>query len=467
MMVMNRVGWTNRGTLADRSGIRGLVLSHLIGLAILLQFVLERAVTFELPYNRLVDIPIRLIIVWLMLDRIGRIGRVKVSGWDWLHLFFISAYGFASVYADLFMSRDTGVLGYISWSIQFIQPYFYFLAVREGLNRRGFRIDIVLRWIIFTVAVCCAVALLQALDVANMRYHIDEFYQQRKAESQMEGPSAPWQARGVAPHANSMAMVILFGIVALVAYVNQRKLGVFEVLAGALFMGTLFATYSRTGIVTIGLMGGAFVMLLVLQQRYRAAFLVMFGLVGLLFAFMTAVFAFNIERYQVFVKGVGVVKKEPSRGLYGVYARQESFNKAIELGSKFPLTGVSPASSLLNRQRVVTSSPYAFDGLVLNVFAYAFVQFGVYGLVYLFGTLGICLGFIRYARTKQVFSASAFFAGVVILATGITENSLFTLAPMIIVNVVMAAALSKVTQRDDLPARSRIFGFAPAKPLGS
>lgn len=457
MMVMNRVGWTNRGALADRSGVRGVVLSHLIGIAILIQFVLERAVTFELPYNRIVDLPIRLIIVWLLLDRIGRIGRVKVNAWDWLHLFFLSAYGFASVYADLFMSRDTGLINYITWSLQVVQPYFYFLAVREGLNRKGFRVDIVLRWIIFTVAVCCAIALLQALDIANMRYHINEFYAQRKAESQMEGPSAPWQARGVAAHANTMAMIILFGMVALVAYVNQRKLGWIELASGALFMGTLFATYSRTGIVTAAIMGGAFVLLLVLQQRYRAAFLVLFGLAGLLFAFVSAVFAFNIERYQVFVKGVGVVKKEPSRGLYGVYARQESFNKAIELGSKYPITGVSPASSLLNRQRIITSSPYAFDGLVLNVFAYTFVQFGMYGLTYLFGILGVCLSFLRYARTKQTFAAPAFFAGVVLFATGMTENTLFALAPMIIVNVVMAAALNKVVATEKSPQRSPIW----------
>ena len=36
-----------------------------------------------------------------------------------------------------------------------------------------------------------------------------------------------------------------------------------------LFIGTLFATYSRTGIVTMAIMGGAFVLVLVLQQKFR------------------------------------------------------------------------------------------------------------------------------------------------------------------------------------------------------
>ncbi len=462
MMVMNRTGWINRGALQDRSGWRGLWLSHLIGIAILIQFTLERAVTAEIPYNRIIDLPIRLILVWLVLDRIGRFGRVKINAWDWFHLTFLSAFGFASIYAELFMSRDTGLLNYITWLLQHGQPFLYYIAVREGFNRKGFRIDLVLRWIVVTVTVCCVIALLQALDIGNMRYHINEFYNQRRTEAMMEGPSAPWQARGVASHANLMAMIILFGMVALVAYVNQKKLGLFELFAGVLFVGTLFATYSRTGIVTMVLMGGAFVVLLGLQQRYRQAFLVMFGLVGLVFAFISAVFAFNIERYQVFVRGAGVVKKEASRGLYGVYARQEAFAKAMELGSKYPITGVSPASSLMNRQRIITSSPYAFDGLVLNVYAFTFVQYGIYGLVYLFGVLGTCFWHLRYARTKQVFAGAAFFAGVVLAATGMTENTLFSLPSMIIVNVVMAAALTKVMEGEKEPARNplAIRGFA-------
>lgn len=446
MMVMNRQGWTNRGSLADKSGVRGLVLSHLIGIAFLFQFIFERAITAEIPYNRIVDLPIRLIAVWLVLDRLGRLGRVKINAWDFFHLFFVSAYGFASIYADLFMSRDSGLINYIQWMIQILQPYLYFVVVREGLNRRGFRMDIVIRWIIATVAICCVIALFQALDIGGARFHIDSFYRQRQAEAKMEGPSMPWQARGVATHANSMAMMILFGMVALVAYANQRKMTVLEWGAGLLFLGTLFATYSRTGIATLAIMGVSFVILLLIQKKYRQAILVMGGMAGLLFAFVSAVYAFDIERYQVFVKGVGVVKKEPSRGIYGVYARQESFAKAIELGSKYPITGVSPASSLLNRQQLITSSPYAFEGLVLNVFAFSFVSYGIYGLIYLAGTLGTCFWFLKYSRTRQVYAGPAFFAGVVLMATGITENTLFALTPMIIVNIVMAAALTKVQQ---------------------
>lgn len=424
--------------------MRGLVLSHLIGIAILFQFIFERAIEFELPYNRIVDLPIRLIAVWLVIDRLGRMGRVKINAWDWLHLFFMSAYGMASIYADLYMARDSGLINYIQWMLQNLQPFLYFVVVREGLNRKGFRMDIVIRWIVTTVSICCVIALLQALDVGGARNHINEFYRQRQAEAQMEGPSAPWQARGVATHANTMAMIILFGMVALVANSIQRRFSWLDGITWILFIGTLFATYSRTGIVTMVLMGGAFVLLLVIQQKYRQASMVTLGLIGLLFAFISAVYAFNIERYQVFVKGVGVVKKEPSRGIYGVYARQETFAKAIDLGSKYPITGVSPASSLLNRQRLITSSPYAFEGLVLNVYAFAFVSYGIIGLIFLGGILGTCLWFLRYARSRQVFAAPAFFTGIVLMATGMTENTLFALLPMIIVNVVMAAALHKL-----------------------
>ena len=72
--------------LPDRSGTRGLILSHLIGFAIAVQFLLDRAVTLEIPYNRFVDIPIRLILVWLVIDRVGRQGKMKLTVWPLLTL---------------------------------------------------------------------------------------------------------------------------------------------------------------------------------------------------------------------------------------------------------------------------------------------------------------------------------------------------------------------------------------------
>lgn len=437
------------GALPDQSGVRGVALSHLIGFAIAIQFLLDRAVSFSLPYNRFVDLPIRLILVWLILDRVGRKGRFKLTGWDVFQLFFVGAHGVASIYADLYMSRDTGLFNFFEWGLQIVQPYFYFIAVREGLLRKGFRPDILLNWIIGVISVACVIAMLQALNPVGMRHTIDTFYHQREAEMLMEGPSAPWQARGVTAHANAMAMLILVGFIAVIASASYRKWGWFELLASGLMLVTLFATYSRTGIATMVALSLAFILSLFFQKKYREGFIGLGVISMLLVVFLVSVEAFNIQRYQVFTKGVGVVRNEGNRGLWGLYQRQKVLSDSVRLMEKFPITGVSAASAALNKQRIIIRSAYNVEGLLLNVYGYSFVSYGMYGIVYLCGLLGTCLYQLRFARGNRAFAGAAFFAGVVLLVSGISENTLFTLQIMVIVNCVMALALTKLQKVRD------------------
>lgn len=443
------LGIPKAGSLPDTSGSRGLVLSHLIGIAVMIQFLLDRAITFSLPYNRLVDVPIRLILVWLIIDRVGRVGQRKLTAWDIAQLGFVGAHGVASVYADLYMARDAGLINYLEWMLQTTQPFFYFLAVREGLNRKGFRPDIVINWIIVTIVVACAVALLQALDVGGMRRRIDDFYDQRRTEASLEGASAPWQARGIAAHANAMAMLILVGFISLVASVGYRKLGWFELFAGMLFLGTLFATYSRTGIVTLVTMAMGFVLLLFIQRKYREAFISIGVLTLLMFSFLVAVEVFDIQRYKVFTKGVGVVKNEESRGLWGWYQRQKVLRESVKLMEKYPITGVTAASGALNRQRLIIKSPYTVEGLLLNIYGFSLTAYGLYGLSYVCAILGICFYQLKYVRSKRAFAAAAFFAGLVLAVSGMSENTLFNLHSMVVVNCIMAFGLTALQKRED------------------
>lgn len=443
------LGIPKAGSLPDTSGARGVVLSHLIGFAVVVQFLLDRAITFSLPYNRLVDLPIRLILVWLILDRVGRVGQRKLTPWDIAQLGFVAAHGIASVYADLFMARDAGLINYIEWILQTIQPFFYFLAIREGLSRKGFRPDIVINWIIVTIVVACAIAMLQALDLGGMRKRIDDFYDQRRTEAMLEGASAPWQARGITAHANAMAMLILVGFTSLVASVGYRKLGWFELISGMIFLGTLFATYSRTGIVTLVTMAMGFILMLFIQKKYREAFLSISVLACLLLAFLVSVEVFDIQRYKVFTKGVGVVKNEESRGLWGWYQRQKVLRDSVKLMEKYPVTGVTAASGALNRQRLIIHSPYTIEGQLLNIYGFSVTAYGMYGLAFVFGTLGICFYQLKYVRSNRAFAAAAFFAGLVLAVSGMSENTLFNMHSMVVVNCIMAFGLSALQRRSD------------------
>ncbi len=436
-------------SLPDKSGLRGLVLSHMIGFAIAIQFLLDRAVTMSIPYNRLIDLPIRLILVWLVIDRVGRQGRMKLTSWDVIYITFIAVQGMIAIYADLYMWRDSGFVNYIDVSLSVLQPFFYFLAVREGLNRKGFKPEILLFWIVGIVGFACILALLQALDLGGARSVIDDFYRQRVAEASMEGASMPWQARGVAPHANSMAMMIMAGFVSLVALIAYRRLGWFELLSGGLLIITLFATYSRTGIVTFVCLAVGYVMVLAVMKKYGASLAVGTGLIAMLVLFVGTVEAFKIERYQVFSKGLSVVKNDPSRGMWGWYQRQKVVAASIRLMEKHPITGVAAATSNLNRQRVIAKNAYTIEGLLLNTYAFAYVSYGVNGIFFVLGILGTAFYQFRYLRTKRVFAVAAIFAGITLAVSGMSETTIFSYVMMIPLNCVMALALTNLPKQEN------------------
>lgn len=436
--------------LNSHAEVRGYWLSHLIGICFVIPFVFDRIVQGEIFYTRLVDIPIRLVAVWLILDRVGRRGRVHITLWDYLHLGFAGMYGLALIYADLYMQRDSGLNNYLTWVSNNFSPYFYFLIAREGTLRRGFKPYVVVQWMLSTLLFSCVVALTQSLNILGLRHFVDDMVHQRQAEATMEGPSQAWQARGLFVHANNMAIMMIMGLALLFSAGYYKRFGIFEWICGVMFVGTLFATYSRTGIVSVVVLALGVISLLFVQRKTRIAFVSLFALGSLMFAFVTAVFVFDIKRYQIFVKGEGVVRKEADRGMYGWYARQESLRKAINLGMKYPFTGVNSATSALNRQNIIQRSAYTFEGLLLNVYGYAFVSYGVVGLLYLFGALfALIVPNLKYIRTRHVFSSGAILCGLAIAITGMSENTLFSLGHMTVVNIIMAFAVQRIRRPEE------------------
>lgn len=428
--------------------LRGVWLSHLIGFSYFFSLIFARILSFDLPYTKVTEIPIRLVAIWLLVDRIGRRGKVKVSTWDYIHLGFAACYAFAMVYADAFMVREIGIQGYVSWALGFLSPYFYFLIAREGTLRRGFKPHVVLNWILVSVLVACLFALAQGSNVLGLRDNIDMLVRQRQAEAKMEGPSMPWQARGLMTHANSMAIMIIQALSLLFGAINFRRAGPFEITCLGVFILTLFATFSRTGIASFVVLALAIVILLMVQRKIRSALTLFGAIVALGFVFVSIVYAFDIDRYKVFVRGAGPIKNEASRGLQGYYLRQATIERALRVVDDYPLTGIQPASSTLNLQRVYRKSAYSYEGLLLNAYVFAWVAYGLPGLIFLIGIFSMSIGQLRFARSNRAFAPAAFLVGVAIAITGMTENTPFEESHMIIANIIMAFAIQKLAREN-------------------
>jgi hypothetical protein len=424
--------------------LRGVWLSHLLGFCLFFTFIFKRIITFEAPFTVATDIPIRLLVIWLLLDRIGRRGKVKISGWDYVHLGFASAYALALVYADAFMVRQTGLTNYFEWAVRMFNPYLYFLVAREGTLRRGFKPYIVVNWLLATLLITCIAALLQGANILGMRAVIDSWVNQRAAELKMEGPSQPWQARGFFDHANAMAIMLVQGLALLFGAVSYRRAGPFELICFFFFILTLFATFSRTGIASIAVLSLAVMVLFLYQKRIKAALTLAIIVAGLVFAFFSVVYTFDIKRYQVFTKGAGVIKNEADRGLQGWYLRQATIERAMRIADKNPITGISVATSAINRQRVIYESAYTFEGLLLNVYVYAYVLYGIMGISFLAGIFYYTIGQLRYARTNIAFAPAAYLVGISIAITGISENTAFDQNHMLVTNIIVAFALAKI-----------------------
>src|SRR5437016_2311090 len=68
---------------------KGLLLSHLIGFCLFAEFTFN-FINIEIPFTPPLSIPIRLVAIWLLIDRTGRIGRLRFGPWDWLIWSFVT-----------------------------------------------------------------------------------------------------------------------------------------------------------------------------------------------------------------------------------------------------------------------------------------------------------------------------------------------------------------------------------------
>ncbi|HEY3781639.1 MAG TPA: O-antigen ligase family protein [Fimbriimonadaceae bacterium] len=426
---------------------RGAILSHLIGLSFFGSFLLEPAFPKEILFTKPFDWPIRLIALWLLLNRFGKQKTLKFSPWDITHLLFVAGFGFALIYAELFMVRDTGLINYVKWMNTFFNGYLYFLVVREGLSRRGFDSYVLVRWMVATFFVICLVALAQAKDFAGTRVYIDTFYHQQEIEAHMQGPSAPWQARAPASHANSLVIMLLCGLPLFIALWDMAKFKWFDWVTLLLVLVTIFMTYSRIGVIALAATGFAVIALLSVRRDYKKAATAAFVVATIIVGFAIIVTSFDVGRFKVLFESSAQasLSQAGKQDTSGWRLRQESLKRSIELGENNPVFGVMAASGANNQSNALVKNSFTYQGLLLNVYAFAFVSYGLLGLAFIFMVLWLLLSQVRFARTRQVFAGAAFVLAITLMAAGIAENDLFFDGAMLTTNIIAAFCIMRVS----------------------
>lgn len=418
--------------------VRGLILSHAIGACLLITFLFDRVIRMDLPFTRPIDVPFYIVGLWLILDRRGRLGTVRISFIDYLYLGFVAFQAFSFVYADLMMVRFMGFRNYLDLSALELKPYLYFVLVREAMNRRGFSPKIMIYWLLAALSASALMGILQSRDLLGVRSWSYNFYHQYLDEVRMHGPSKPWQAKGATPHANTMAHTMWLGLAVIVGLGWGRKLKPWEIAAGVVMMAALVATYSRSGVIAIAGMAVALVLFQFIRKHYRAAFLTLFATSALAVLGIAGVYAFNVERLKPIIEGEGSVSSPEKLGSFRIRVRKAF--EAIRLGMKSPIFGVAPVGSLINNQNAVTFNNYAFEGKLDNSYTLSWVNYGMAGVALLLGFLWALFRTVVIRWGRSPFAVTAFLMGAGYAIHFNTENLLFitTMAvPMAILALVM------------------------------
>ena len=154
---------------------KGRVLSHLLGMVIASQFVVSGAAHEHIPYAKLplntawLDVPLRVILIWLILDRNWRIGKLKFTAWDAIALGFPVIVGLAYPFSVSDPTIGASADGFKAFFGDMLRFYTVFILVREGHLRAGFNGRTVLNWVMLGLSASAGLALLQAANVGGVR----------------------------------------------------------------------------------------------------------------------------------------------------------------------------------------------------------------------------------------------------------------------------------------------------------
>ena len=433
----------------DNARTKGLVLSHALGFALFAEFAFN-FIRVEVPFTPILSLPIRLIALWLILDRNWRLGPTRLCLWDWTFIGFM----ILSTLGVLLSSLDPAIV--VGFDAQrnmlglIFNAYLYFLVVREACNRRGFRPDIMLNW--FYVAMCwsAVLGLLQANHVASIRDWSLRLYSPMGRENFAD------KAYGTASHFNGMAFEMLVACGIAFNPVFRRRPKWWEWLMGLLFLAAFIATVSRGGMITFIVAGYATFLFFFWNGRRGTSMIIftMITLAILIWGFI--VFALKIERFTRVIEG----EKVRTSAYLGTFRyRLDRGGELIKLGMKQPIFGVGRTNVALgSSERLAFQSASSVGGTLDMMYPRMFAEFGIVGMLFIFCVIGYLLSFIRRSMAARPFAYSAFICGVILFVHGFAEYLVFSRG-MMVIGVVAALATEPwlVSERGRIVQRVRSF----------
>jgi hypothetical protein len=423
---------------------KGLLLSHLLGIVLASEFFVGRAAAAgSVPYAKFplftdwLDLPLRLIALWLILDRNWRVGRLRIQIWDVLALSFPLLVGLAYPLTAQDPSIAADFESYRSFLGDVLRAYTVYLLVREGYNRAGFRGDIVIRYVLGVLALSALFAVAQALDIGSARAWTIRFYALRDS---VEAAEQSYRARGFAPHWNGFAAEMVFASIFVTAPLNWRRLRWWEYgLTGVYLVGLLVST-SRGGYVTYAAVFLAAAVFFLYTRRYKTGLAILGLIVAGVAVFTAIIFTANLR----FFKDVISPPKVRSAAFGSFDYRMEQARRLIEVGKDHPIAGTGPSQLMYESPHVDYYSASSVSGIRDVSYAVIFAQFGILGMAYIVGVIYSLARFVSRRRAVHPYAALAFLTGVAFGIDMLVEV-IFVGQPMILVSIGAALAYSRVS----------------------
>lgn len=433
---------------------KGLILSHALGLALFAELALN-IFDFQLPFTPANSIPIRLICIWLLIDRTGRISRLRLGIWDAIMLGFVFLTGVGCIVTTTMNPAvPVSFEDYRKFVGLFINAYLYYLVVREGLNRRGFRPDIAIRWLIAGFAWSAAVGVMQTLGLFGARSW-SLIYSNALLAFIRESSSDENFASGTAAWWNSMALEMLVAFSLVFGPTFLRKPRWWEYALGALFMGAFIATQSRGGLMAFAACALATFGWYLYHKKYVMAVTVGAVVSAGVVVWIFAVFALKIEKFTDTLQG------EKVRGsIYNqsISTRLQQQRQLVLIGNQLPLFGTGPH---FGSRMVDQWSSYTISGPTDTTYGFMFAQFGILGLAFLTIMQAYLIAFVRSSTAYRPYAFAAFFVGVAFTVHGLVEFLLYSRTFMVMNVLVALAGASNLASEKGLPPFKRLVKMIP------
>lgn len=418
---------------------KGLILSHLLGFSLFSELVFN-FVKVEIPLTPVLQIPIRMIGLWLLIDRNWRVARLRFGVWDWLILGFVSLAGIGVLYtATTSPELPVALEDYRRFLGIYLGMYLYYLVMKEGLNRRGFRPDIAINWLLAGMTFSAFLGLCQAMNVPHMRDWVLRHYKTEREALNVDLIQSS-QASGTTQSWNTLSFEMLIGFALVFGPSFRRKPYKWEIGLGIMFMTTFILTQSRGGLFAFFTCAVGTVIYFWWNRKPKKAMLIA-SIIGVsTVVWVMVVFAFHIERFTRTIEGE---KVRGSVYLQSIDVRILRQQEALRIGLKRPLFGTGPSSLLFpgGEPRTMYFSNSSIMGQVDGQYGLAFAQFGLIGTAMILAMFGYMISFIRHKTAYRPYAFAIFFIGIAITTHGLVEFLLYARA-WVIIHTVMALATS-------------------------